>query len=218
MTDVLLIKKQPVSPIPPVAESVPRMSAPPAPTEAVQRPRIQMPLAAETVEVVPRRFQSLPQEMPAREFVTKVPMKSPVEAEVIPTRAPKLPTARTDPDSPRRLVPKQTAVRPPPRNLPRPQPNNLEVMNHVVVPRTQSSGPPQQSRRSNGPVRVRQPLRRPQNQARVPLPVRPPPENNAPPPPPPRNTQKPVNLIVIQDGRVVELSAQQQRDLALVLR
>ncbi|XGW08458.1 hypothetical protein V3C99_011076 [Haemonchus contortus] len=132
-----------------------------------------------------------------------------------------LPTARTDPDSPRRLVSTQPATRPAARLQSRPQQVSLEVMNHVVVPRTPTSGlPQQQSRRGNGQFRTRQPQRRQPMAARTPLPIRPAPEGSLPPPPPPppsRNTQKPINLIVIQDGRVIDLSPQQQRDLSLVI-
>ncbi|KAK5968676.1 hypothetical protein GCK32_021346, partial [Trichostrongylus colubriformis] len=57
--------------------------------------------------------------------------------------------------------------------------------------------------------------------ARVPLPpIQPAPEGSVSPPPPQppsRVAQKPINLIVIQDGRVIDLTPQQQRDLSLVL-
>ncbi|PIO75984.1 hypothetical protein TELCIR_01967 [Teladorsagia circumcincta] len=222
MLDAPLVRKEQLNSASRIPEQNPRFSAPSTPVETVQAPRRQLPKAAPDVEGAPRApsqpLQPLPQGRPEQEFTQTVPDRSAIGAGVIPTRIPKVHTARTDPDSTRHFVPKQLPSRPAPRMQSRPQPINLEVMNHVVVPRGPISGPPQQSRRVNGQVRTRQPLRRQQPPVRAPLPVRPAPEVNLPTPPPvPRTFQKPTNLIVIHDGRVIDLTPQQQRDLSLVL-
>uniref|UniRef100_A0A7I4Y860 Flocculation protein FLO11-like n=1 Tax=Haemonchus contortus TaxID=6289 RepID=A0A7I4Y860_HAECO len=193
------------------------LSVPAVSVETVQLPRLQSPDAAAALPAPrpPPPPESFSQGAQVQAEGPNLASKNPIRAGMLATNTMQ-PTARTDPDSTRRLVSTQPAMRPAARLQSRPQ----QVMNHVVVPRTPTSGLPQQNRRGNGQFRTRQPQRRQPMAARTPLPIRPAPEGSLPPPPPPppsRNGQKPINLIVIQDGRVIDLSPQQQRDLSLVI-
>ncbi|VDO07023.1 unnamed protein product, partial [Haemonchus placei] len=192
------------------------LSVPAVSVETEQLPKLQSPNAAPAVGPPPRPPpESFSQGAQMQADGPNSASKNPVRAGMLATKTINMPTARTDPDSTRRFVSTQPATRPAARLQSRPQ----QVMNHVVVPRTPTSGLPQQNRRGNGQFRTRQPQRRQPMAARTPLPIRPAPEGNLPPPPPPppsRNAQQPINLIVIQDGRVIDLSPQQQRDLSLV--
>ncbi|KAK5965122.1 hypothetical protein GCK32_019014, partial [Trichostrongylus colubriformis] len=213
ISDAPVAKSDPESPISSVPEQRRELSAPPTPPETVETSAVRLLMPTAAVGAVLRASTPpQPQEsVVVQEFSPKVPVKSAADRAIaMPTRTTRLLTTRTDPDSTRRLVSRQPSTRPVPRAQSRSQPTNLEVMNHVVVPRLPSSGPPQQqTRRANG-----------QGSARVPLPqIQPAPEETVSPPPPPpsRVAQKPINLIVIQDGRVIDLTPQQQRDLSLVL-
>ncbi|WKX94562.1 hypothetical protein Q1695_011667 [Nippostrongylus brasiliensis] len=106
------------------------------------------------------------------------------------------------------------------------QSSNLKVLNHIVVPRLPAV---RQQRRQRVRTAGRRPL---QQAARSPLQASPPPPAPAAAAQPAavaapaqtaahkqsREVAKPPTLIVIMDGRMLELTPKQQRDISLVLR
>ncbi|ETN74555.1 hypothetical protein NECAME_12916 [Necator americanus] len=116
-------------------------------------------------------------------------------------------------------VAKPRNMKPLPRQLQRQQPN-LKVLNHVVVPRTQATharGPAarkaQAERGRNVQLRGPQPLRR----ASAPS-VRQLPSAAVEGAQQQKAAARGSSLIVIRDGRIMELTEQQQRDLNMILR
>ncbi|KAK6737169.1 hypothetical protein RB195_019703 [Necator americanus] len=115
-------------------------------------------------------------------------------------------------------VAKPRNMKPLPRQLQRQQPN-LKVLNHVVVPRTQATharGPAarkaQVERGRNVQLRRPQPLRR----ASAPS-VRQLPSAAVEGAQQQKAAARGSSLIVIRDGRIMELTEQQQRDLNMIL-